>query len=228
MSDEKYSPDRRPINSRNHPLAIQTASWLAQRGATPNGISTAGMIAGIAGGLCFWGTSSTSIVGDWAEPVCFILAALCMQLRLQANMYDGMVAIQTKQASPVGELYNEVPDRVSDTAFLVGAGYAAGGIPELGYLAAIAAMFTAYVRAEGKVAGAPQEYCGPMAKQHRMAVLTVAALYAALAPKSWQPDFPSGGVISIALFVIVVLGGYTTVRRLTRTVRKLKESQGIS
>jgi len=181
------------------------------------------MFAGIAGGLCFWGTSATGIVGDWVETVCFILAAVCMQLRLQANMYDGMVAIQTKQASPVGELYNEVPDRVSDTAFFVGAGYAAGGIPELGYLAAIAALFTAYVRAEGKVAGAPQDYCGPMAKQHRMAVLTVAAVYAGMVPTSWQPQLGSGGVISIALLVIVVLGGYTTVRRLARTVKMLKQ-----
>lgn len=217
MSNENYSPDRRPINSRNHPLAIRTASRLAALGATPNGISTAGMIAGLVGGFCFWGTAATG----W-ETVFFLLAALCMQLRLQANMYDGMVAIQTKQASPVGELYNEVPDRVSDTAFFVGAGYAAGGIPELGYLATITALFTAYVRAEGKVAGAPQEYCGPMAKQHRMAVLTAAAVYAGLAPKGWQPNLWGGGAISIALLVIVLLGGVTTVRRLARTVRALR------
>jgi phosphatidylglycerophosphate synthase len=53
-----------------------------------------------------------------------------------------MVAIEAGTASPVGELYNEVPDRVSDTATLIGAGYAVGGHPTLGYVAACLALFT--------------------------------------------------------------------------------------
>jgi phosphatidylglycerophosphate synthase len=100
-----------------------------------------------------------------------------------------MVALESGKASPVGELYNEVPDRVSDAAICIGAGYAVSGLPELGYLAACVALFVAYVRAEGKVAGAPQDFCGPMAKQQRMFVLTVVALYYALAPLAWQPAF---------------------------------------
>jgi phosphatidylglycerophosphate synthase len=86
-----------------------------------------------------------------------VLAAVGVQLRLLANMFDGMVAIETGRTSAVGELYNEVPDRVSDTAVLVGAGYAAGGCPVLGYVAALLAVFIAYVRAQGRVAGASQE-----------------------------------------------------------------------
>ena len=37
----------------------------------------------------------------------------------------------------MGELYNEVPDRVSDAATLIGLGHAAEGWPVLGFLAAI-------------------------------------------------------------------------------------------
>src|SRR5262249_52783241 len=134
-----------------------------------------------------------------------------------ANMFDGMVALQTATASPVGELFNEVPDRVSDTAILVGAGYAVGGVPELGYLAALAALFTAYVRAEGKVAGAHQEFCGPMAKPQRMALMTGAALYAGLVPGAWQPALdalPGWGVIALALVIIAAGGLVTALRRL--------------
>ena len=64
------------------------------------------------------------------------------------------------RASKTGELYNEVPDRFSDAAVFIGAGFAWGGNITLGYIATILSIFTAYVRAAGKIAGAPNEFCG--------------------------------------------------------------------
>jgi len=61
-----------------------------------------------------------------------------------------MVAIASGTASPVGELYNDVPDRFSDAATFIGLGFAAGGYPMLGWIAAILAIMTAYVRILGK------------------------------------------------------------------------------
>ena len=98
-----------------------------------------------------------------------------------ANLLDGMVAIGRGVASPVGELFNEVPDRVSDTAVLVGLGVAAGSV-WLGLAAALAAMATAYVRTTARAAGAPSDFGGPMAKQHRMALVTALALWCAVIP----------------------------------------------
>src|SRR4029453_10834989 len=109
-----------------------------------------------------------------------------LELLLTANMLDGRVALASGRASKTGELYNEVPDRVSDAAVFIGAGFAWGGNVALGYIATILAIFTAYVRAAGKIAGAHNEFCGPMAKQHRMLVVTVACLYSAVVPRSWQ------------------------------------------
>ncbi len=43
----------------------------------------------------------------------WLAGALLVQLRLLANLYDGMVAVLRQIASPVDELFNEVPDRVS-------------------------------------------------------------------------------------------------------------------
>jgi phosphatidylglycerophosphate synthase len=143
-------------------------------------------------------------------------------------MLDGMVAVETHTASPVGELYNEVPDRISDTATLVGLGCAAGSLPPLGYLAALAAVFTAYVRAVGKVAGAPQDYSGPMAKQQRMFVATLMALYGALAPYSWQARWPAEsawGLPAWALVLIAVGSVLTAIRRLLRSAAFLKRSE---
>jgi phosphatidylglycerophosphate synthase len=212
MAEQPYVPERRPIASREYSVSISLATWIAERGVSPNSISVAGMVAGVLAGAAFPFTALPDY--GW---IFFPVAALLMQLRLLANMLDGMVAVQTARASPVGELFNEVPDRVSDTAIFIGAGYAAGGMPEVGYLAAVAALFTAYVRAEGKVAGAHQEFCGPMAKPERMVVLTAAALYAGLAPTAWQPQLaalPDKSIIAAALAMIAVGGAITALRRL--------------
>ena len=68
-----------------------------------------------------------------------------------------------------------VPDRVRTRRRWSGWDLPSGSIPWLGFLAAILAVFVAYVRAAIKIAGAPQDYSGPMAKPHRMFVVTVTA-----------------------------------------------------
>jgi phosphatidylglycerophosphate synthase len=157
--------------------------------------------------------------------ILWLIAAGGAQLRLTANMLDGMVAIASSRTSKTGELYNEVPDRISDAAVFIGAGFAWGGNVTLGYVATILAIFTAYVRAAGKIAGAPNEFCGPMAKQHRMLVITIICVYAAITPRSWQIIAFSDshiGVMTIGLAVIVVGCVITVVRRLSRISQALK------
>jgi phosphatidylglycerophosphate synthase len=222
MNAEEYTPERRPIASRERKISKVLARALAVRGVSPNAISTAGMIAGVAAGLALVATT----LPDWQRPA-FLAAAVLMQLRLLANMLDGMVAVQCQKASPVGELYNEVPDRVSDTAAFVGAGYAAGGHPVLGFSAALLALFIAYLRAEGKVAGAHQEFCGPMAKPQRVFVLTLLALYCGLAPQAWQPALawpPELGLMGIGLGAIIAGEVWTALRRLRKIAGALKET----
>jgi len=155
----------------------------------------------------------------------WLIAVLGVQLRLTANMLDGMVALTSARVSKIGDLYNEIPDRISDTAVFIGAGFAWGGNIALGYIATILAIFTAYVRAAGKIAGAPNEFCGPMAKQHRMLVITLIGLYSAVTPSSWQAiSFNSSkiGLMSLGLAVIILGSIITVIRRLARITRVLK------
>src|SRR5262245_42494369 len=143
MAPSPYQPgERRPIASRQRRIFQMMAHGLARRGISANAISVCGMLAGIASGICR-GLMARFPTG---ERLLWICGAALAQLRLLANMLDGMVAIESRQASAVGELYNEVPDRVSDAATLIGLGYAVGGNPVLGYAAAAVAIFTAYVR----------------------------------------------------------------------------------
>jgi len=170
-------------------------------------ISAAGMLAGLLAGLML---AIAPGQGAWA----WLLGAALVPLRLLANMLDGMVAVATGQTTARGELWNEVPDRVSDTAALAGLGWAAGDLA-LGLGAALAAMATAYVRAVGKGAGAGSDFSGPMAKQQRMAVVTVTAIACALLP-GW-----STALATWALWLI--LGGalLTCALRLARIARRL-------
>src|SRR5881296_613746 len=211
--------DRRPIATRNRKWAQAATTWLAARNVSPNTISIAGMCACIVAGIALAVTSIAEYRILW------IIAALGAQLRLTGNMLDGMVALASGRASKVGELYNEVPDRISDAAVFIGAGFAWGGNIALGYIGTILAIFTAYVRAAGKIAGAPNEFCGPMAKQHRMLVVTLICLYSAITPRSWQMitfNDSQIGLMTLGLVVIVVGCVITLIRRLGRIACALK------
>ncbi len=209
--------DRRPIAARDFSLARSIASWLVRRGASPNDISLAGLVFGVAAGA--------TLGAVWWAPaaamVFWLIGAVLVQLRLAANMLDGMVAVAQGITSPIGELYNEVPDRLSDAAILIGVGIAAGGNWALGLAAALAAMATAYVRAVGKSAGAASEFSGPMAKQQRMFLVTALALWSALGPANWQPELFGFTLPTLVLVVIIAGAIATAVRRLCRIARSL-------
>ncbi len=181
------------------------------------------MVAGIAAGAALAATAF--VPGPAGSRLCFGAGAALIQLRLLANMFDGMVAMETGRASPLGALYNEVPDRVSDAAMFIGAGYALGGQPVLGFSAACLAVFLAYLRAQGCVAGAPQEFCGPMAKPQRAFLMTMLALYCAAAPAAWQADLlgSAWGAVAWALMLIIAGELWTAGRRLRRIARRLRE-----
>ena len=220
--------ERRPIAAREWSISGRLAGGLARRGVSANAISMSGMVCGIAAGIAL---AATSEIGSTGGRALWLVAAVLIQCRLLANLLDGMVAIASGRASTVGELYNELPDRVSDTSILVGAGYAMGGWPALGFAAALSAMFTAYVRAVGRGLGMPQEFCGPMAKPQRMNLLTLVALYLALAPDSWRPSWgPDGawGLSAAGLLVIAVGGLITAGRRLGRIVANLNRKEPTS
>ena len=114
MTAERSAPptgDRRPIAARGLAPSIWLADLLVRAGASANAISIGGVAAGTLAGICF------GLVGSWTNLawLLWLLGAVLVQLRLLANMLDGMVAVGRGIASPVGELFNEVPDRVSDT-----------------------------------------------------------------------------------------------------------------
>ena len=165
MSDDS---NRRPIAARASGWARSISAALARSSVTPNQISMLSIVFAALGAVMLW----------LATPLALVVAAACIQLRLVCNLLDGMVAMEGGKKTPTGALYNEFPDRVADSLLIVALGYACGAT-WLGWLGALAAALTAYVRLAGGSLGLPQDFRGPMAKQHRMAVLTVACLLGA-------------------------------------------------
>lgn len=222
MSDVSDTAEqRRPIKSREVIVFQLMARWMARRGVSPDAISLMSIVFGLGAGSALAATARTE---GWLTHGCWLAAAALIQLRLLANMLDGMVAMDTKRESPVGELFNEAPDRVSDTFILVGAGFAIGGEVWLGFLAAIVALFVAYVRALGASTGAGQAFHGPMAKPHRMFVLTLIGLYLGVTPMTWHPvhDASGWGLVAGTLIVIILGGLVTAWRRLGFIAKTLR------
>ena len=217
---------RRPLQSRQARWAVATASWLTRQRVQPNTISLASVaFAALAGGCLVLSGLDLPL----PRGLLLLLAAGMIQLRLVCNLLDGMVAIEGGLKTPSGELYNDVPDRISDPLILVGAGYGivwgVWGIT-LGWLAAVLAILTAYVRVLGVSAGTQHYFLGPMAKQHRMAALTAACVAGALEAILLQPY--TGWSVGIALVVIVMGSAATVVRRLRRIAADLEARAQVS
>ena len=216
---------RRILKSRDTAWAQTLARRVAAAGITPNTISVLSIVFAVAGAACL--VEAADHCCGWPASVLYLGGAAGIQLRLLCNLIDGMVAIEGGQKSAVGALYNEVPDRIADSVLLIAAGCSLGasetlvGIP-LGWLAALLAMLTAYIRVLGGTLTGTQSFIGPMAKQHRMFVLTLACVGSFLEP--WlRPTVPGTGlVMPIALTVIVIGSALTCWRRLALIATQLR------
>ncbi|MEO1046429.1 MAG: CDP-alcohol phosphatidyltransferase family protein [Pseudomonadota bacterium] len=205
---------RRPLKSRTTGWASGLTRALLATGITPNQISVLGV------GFAAIG-SWLMLVAANGQPLLFLLAALCIQLRLLCNMLDGLVAVEGGRGTATGPLFNELPDRVEDSLFLIAFGYALGW-PWLGWLAALLAVTTAYVRAMGSALGHGDDFCGPMAKPHRMALLTLACFALAI-----EGQYQGSAVIGLWLFVALAVGTTATIlRRTWRLRQKLVDAAG--
>ncbi|MBX7249305.1 MAG: CDP-alcohol phosphatidyltransferase family protein [Caulobacteraceae bacterium] len=214
-------PNRRPIGQRGSNWASALAAGLARNGVAPDLISAISMGIALVGFAAF---GLSGISEGAARVVWLLLAALMIQLRLLANMLDGMVALENGKGGPDGPIWNELPDRISDALFLIGAGYGAFAAaphlgPALGFLCAVLAVLTAHVRELGRGHGFPADYGGPMAKRQRMTALTAAAL-ASSVEGAWGWN---GETLMWALALTAALTALTVFLRTRTLARRLRE-----
>jgi phosphatidylglycerophosphate synthase len=210
-------PSRRPCRVREYGLMGAAAGRLVRIGVRPNQISILSLVFAGMGGTCFifaghnyWGLSITF----------YLAAAAFIILRGLCNILDGILAIEGGLKTKSGEIFNELPDRLSDPLLLICAGYSIieEGWVDLGWAAGILAVITAYVRTLGRAAGASQHFCGPMAKEHRMTILALASIIAAA--ETALGIFPRA--IIYALVIVTVGCVITIARRICLILRELE------
>ena len=161
--------DRRPVQSREWSIFKKLAAFCATRKIKPNTISLFSMLGAVV-------ASSAIIIAPHTTSslqlgLCLVATILGVLFRLSCNLIDGMVAVEGKQRTPAGEIYNDVPDRISDVLVLAALGYLS---PEsvvsvaLGWMVAVLSVMTAYIRMLGGSCKMKQDFGGPFAKQQRM------------------------------------------------------------
>ena len=215
--------DRRPLRSRDARLVQRLAVGLHRLGATPNAVSATSVVFALLAASAF---CLSGLVDSLSRALLLALAAGGMGLRLLCNVLDGLLAVEHGRGSPTGPIWNELPDRISDTLIIVGAGYgaalmgAAWAAP-LGWLAAVLALLTAYVRELGRGLGQPADYSGLGPKPIRMAILAIGALLGALEPMwAGRGEALGGAVVLTGLASAVTV--FTRTRRLAQRLRRLE------
>lgn len=210
---------RREVKTRDAAWAKSFASFIATKTSiTPNDISVFSVVCGFVAFMGYCGYICPQVPHKYYY-ILPIIAIIGIQSRLICNLIDGMVAVEGGKKSVVGDIYNEFPDRLSDTLIIVGAGIAGGSWISvcLGLLAALFAMFTAYTRVLAGAIGATQRFLGPMAKQHRMALLTIVNLVCIFMPDIHSTAFP------IALCIVIIGTIITVWRRVSYAAKDLIE-----
>jgi phosphatidylglycerophosphate synthase len=204
-----YPTWRRPIADAFRRTAHAAVRFCVRRRISADAISYASIVASALAGVCFLASSQSML---W-----LVVAPLLCVVRLWLNMLDGMVALASGQASPRGEILNDLPDRISDVLIFAGVAHSGLASPYAGYWAAIAALLTAYVGTLGQAVGVQREFSGVMAKPWRMVVLGAGAWIAAWTGRPM--------VLDVTCVVIVIGCVQTIVVRLRRILAALEAKQ---
>ena len=211
--------NRRDVASRGKMIFHKLSKMLIQLGLTPNMISVASVLFALLAGVGLYLASfEHHILG-------LILALIGIQLRLVCNLIDGLMAVEGGLSSPAGELYNDVPDRFSDWFIILSMGFLAIKQYEqawvICWVASTFAILTAYIRVLGASMGAGHNFNGPMAKQHRMAVVNVSIVFTAL-EVLLMPDYL--GLSMLFGACVIAIGSLATCfKRLVWIGRQLKD-----
>lgn len=212
------SPTRRPIKARATRWAPAIARRVARAGITPNQVSVLGVLLSLLAGACIVLAPARAAAAGIGL---YVIAAVLIQGRLLCNLIDGLVAVEGGLRTKSGEIFNDLPDRVSDALTLTAAGYSLTWLrwgPDLGWAAGFLAVLTAYVRVLGGAAGVAQHFVGPMAKQHRMAIVTIGCLAAAVEKGLGYPQRS----LAVALGLILIGCVITIIRRTGMVIRDLE------
>lgn len=144
------------------------ARRMVRAGISADAITAAGLGFAVLAGLGVW-------LGREAD-AWLLLVPVGAFLRTAANALDGMVAVATETARPLGDVFNEVADRAGDVAVLLPLALVPGVNDVLVGGTVAATLVVSYLGMAVKAAGGRRVYAGIMGKPDRMFLVGVAAI----------------------------------------------------
>jgi CDP-diacylglycerol--glycerol-3-phosphate 3-phosphatidyltransferase len=190
------------INARLLPVVDR----LSAAGISPDQITLAAIPVALLG--------SAVLLASPAQPMALLAVPVLIVGRLLLNLLDGNLARRSGRMHPRGELFNEVGDRLADTAFLAPVAFLPGASAPIVLFGVMAALLASYVGITTRAAGGPRLYRGVLSKPGRMILLAVCSLWALFA----------GPVTPWAVFGPLLLAGglLTLAERLFMAIRTLE------
>ena len=149
---------------------IPVVDRLAAAGVTPDQVTLAAIPVAVLGGAC--------LLASPTVPALLLAVPVLAVLRLVLNLIDGNLARRTGKIHPRGELFNELGDRLADTAFAAPVAFLPGASAELVLLGLLVGVLASYVGITARAAGGERIYRGILSKPGRMALLGACSLWA--------------------------------------------------
>ena len=163
---------------------------LAAAGVTPDQVTLAAIPVALLGGAC--------LLASPTVPALLLVVPLLAIVRIALNLIDGNMARRTGRIHPRGELYNELGDRLADTAFLAPVAFLPGASPEIVLLGVLAGVLASYVGITTRAAGGERIYRGILSKPGRMALLVVCCTWAFVAGPDDSAPWAAFGPLLLA------------------------------
>ena len=190
-------------------LLAPLADWLVARHVSADLLTALALLAAVLGGA--------SLALSDGSPFLLVVVPFLAALRLVLNLLDGQVARGSGSARPMGEVWNELGDRIADVLMIGAMAFVAAVGPMLAGAATLAALLASYAGITSRAVGAPRQYGGVMSKPGRMIVLAVAAPLAFVLGQGWP--------LLLGAVVIVVGSIITLAQRLVATDRDLASAR---
>lgn len=195
-------------------LKMKVQSWITSGakaalkiGLSPNKVSAAGIIFGVASGFAYW--ASGVAVKTNLDLYRFSLSSAVILLLLSGfcDALDGALARLYGETTSLGGFLDSLLDRYVDAS--VYCGLILGGLcdPLWGLIALIGSLLTSYTRARSEAAGVPMETIGVAERAERLLIIMIASIINLASPR-----------LEALRWSVVILAVVTNLTVLQRTV----------
>lgn len=147
------------LKPRFQALLRPAVSHLAARGVTANQVTLAALA--LSGATGMW----VALTAQWQWPL--YMVPLTLFVRMALNAIDGMLAREHDMQTPLGAVYNELGDVLSDAAIYLPFALIPGLNPGLIVVFVVLAVVSEMTGVVAVQIGARRRYDGPMGKSDR-------------------------------------------------------------